>query len=717
MSNYSTYSPFSSFLLRTPYFSFNKLGSFSEFEKSPIFKEMLQIASPSLSRSIDKGDVTSKYSCYRYFQRACTRPTPFGLFAGCSIGTIGEKTKIFLSDQNRYQRCTRLDMNYICALTQQIERDNNIRKQLIYFPNTSIYLAGENLRYIEYYYQKTRRIHQITAVGNSDYLQRILSLAEKGALFTTLASILVDDEIDYEEATEFIHELIDSQILVSELEPAITNVDPLSVLIAKLELLKSIESDVISTLKLIHRQISEIDNKPIGTTNEIYPQIISNIKLTKVEAEIKYLFQTDMFKPTQHAEVSQNIINDIRNAIIFLNKITSPNPKTILSQFKENFIKRYEEREMPLLFVLDNELGIGYVQNRYSDISPLVDDLFLPSNPSSNIVMSPFQSLMLQRYQKALYKNEQEIVLTDADVKDLAPDWTDLPDTISVMCQILNDDTNGRSIYIKSVVGQSAANLLGRFCHLDEHILRHTLKIIEKETHNNPNVIFAEIVHLPESRIGNILLRPVLRPYEIPYLAKSGVPKEFEIKLSDLYLSVKNNNFVLRSKSLNKYVIPRMSTAHNYRYNSMPIYHFLCDMQHQNGRDGLGFYWGDVATKFNFLHRVTYKNCILSPATWTVQKKEIEPFMITKSDDELLDKINEWLSSRNIPNEVLLSDGDNELYVNMNNPLSLRAWMSIVKNRQSFLLEEMLFNSDTAIVHGQDEIFTNEFLFSFYKTS
>jgi hypothetical protein len=90
---------------------------------------MYIVTSPDLYDSVNEEDNNSEksvYSSYRYFERACTRCTPFGLFAGCSVGMTGDNTEIFLSDTKDYQCKTRLDMNYICALTQQIEKEMNL---------------------------------------------------------------------------------------------------------------------------------------------------------------------------------------------------------------------------------------------------------------------------------------------------------------------------------------------------------------------------------------------------------------------------------------------------------------------------------------------------------------------------------------------------------------------------------------------------------------
>jgi len=705
---------FDNFLFRTPFYPFAALSDFEKHRGELVFKEMLQIATPDLREGMEKGAERAQFSAYRYFQRACTRPTPFGLFAGCSMGGVGEQTSIQLSEQKKYRRVTRLDMNYICALTHQIERDKAIREQLCYFPNSSIYIVGDYLRYVECHYKKSRRFHQITQIERTEYLSQVLALASTGATFVDLANELVSCETTIGEAKEFLHVLIDSQVLVSELEPAVTNHEPFTLLISRLKTLSSVNRELIDVLSTINSQLHEIDHQPIGYTGHIYSAVVKNIEKTKVETEIKYLFQADMYKPVEQATVSRSLLNDVQQTLDFLNKINNPISRANLTQFKDNFNKRYEGQEMPLLFVLDNELGVGYGGNISGDMSPLVDDLVIQrGNRGTNTPPVSIQSVLMQKYQ---YKHQKEIELTDEDVKGSQVAWDDFPPTISVMCQIIQDDENGRSFFLQSAGGQSAANLLGRFCHLDGQILNHTLAITQKETQQHPQAIYAEIVHLPESRIGNILLRPILRPYEIPYLAKHAVSGENVIRPDDLYVSIKNNRIILNSKRLNKEIIPRMSTAHNYNgQNPTPVYHFLCDLQHQSGRAGLGFFWNETAQQLDYLPRVIYKNCILSQARWLVKEKEINSFVNIKDDIELLKEVKEWQIKREVPDNIVLADGDNDLFIDLKHPLSIRSWLSVVKKRQLFKLEEFLFNPVTAVVHSQEGVFTNEFIFAFYK--
>jgi hypothetical protein len=120
------------------------------------------------------------------------------------------------------------------------------------------------------------------------------------------------------------------------------------------------------------------------------------------------------------------------------------------------------------------------------------------------------------------YKQKQyEIQLYDADFTLQAENWTDIPDTFSVMCKIFSIKEEQSLIYFSSCGGRSGANLLARFAHIDKEIENHVLEITQKESELQKDAIIAEIVNLPESHIGNIIFRPIIRHYEITYLAKS----------------------------------------------------------------------------------------------------------------------------------------------------------------------------------------------------
>lgn len=715
------YSPFLTFVFRTPFFSIDERKTFETKFLDVVFKEMINVTSEDLAKELikkmrnDNIDKKILWSCYRYFQRACTRSTPFGLFAGCSLGNFDNVTNIELVSQKEYKRYTRLDMDCMCKLINHIESDRDIRRLVKYYPNTSLYRLSNSYRYVEYKYCEGKRVNQIVQINYTPYLEKIINVAKKGALIEELSSLLLCENINQTEADEFVYNMIDCQLLVSELNVSVTNLNPLGKLICQLRNLEfGMRDKYINLLTTIEEKLRNIDCDIIKDSSDEYLSIIQNVK--KMGIDSKHFFQVDLFKPVKYATLDKNIVNDIQKTIVFLNRITSRFNNVMLENFKIEFHNRYGDKEVPLLNVLDNELGIGYGSIKSKNLSSLIDDFIIPTKENyPNSLLTPIQCVLYRKYQKSREDKSHSIELKDEDVSENNVFWNDLPLTISVLCQILECDDNNRQIYVKYIGGSSAANLLGRFCHLDETIFDHVRRICKKEEDLEPDAIFAEIVHLPEPRIGNVLLRPVLHSYEIPYLANSEISQNSEIRLSDIYVSIKDNKVVLRSKHLNKEIIPRMSSAHNYRnQDSMPIYRFLCDLQHQ-GVWSLGLQWGDGAQQFDYLPRVYYKNCILSRATWVVKKEEIINWIKIENDCNLLDIVHLWMKKRDIPTEVLFVDNDNELYIDLNNVLSIRSWLIVAKRYNAFRLEEVLFESHKSIIRSVDGIYNNEFVFSFYK--
>lgn len=731
---------FNKFVLRTPLIPFSVFDqimkeinqdeyALNRILKDEVLLEAIYLSSPLLYEEIqkltegkikDKKEIESiKYSFIKYFSRMSTRCTPFGLFAGFNVGEFGIDTSIVQSKHDNNCRHTRLDMNYLCSLSINLSRIPVIKKSIRYYPNSSIYQCGDKIRYVEYSFLNKKRQHNIVSIDNSEFIQKVLNASMSGAYFFELADMLVDDDITKEDSCLFIDELIDNQVLISELEPSVTGDEYFDKLLRMLTGIDGVD-DLINTLQKVNGLIKRIDCNQIGSSQELYLRIIDELKNLNTDFEQKYLFQTDLKKTFTNCKLSDEVACNILDAVVFLNKITPKNQgSTLMTKFAESFYERYEEQMISLSTVLDSEIGIGYGSNSkvQGDINDLIDDVVVPYRNSNvtDIKWSMVQSVLLKKIISANKSDSVELEVSEIDFGQIEADWSDLPLTFSTMVEVFSYGKDSQ-IFLNSVGGSSAANLLGRFCHADDELFEFVKEIAQKEEELNPNVIFAEIVHLPESRIGNILMRPILRSYEIPYLASSGVESQFQIALSDLYIKVQNQKVLLFSKRLNAQIIPRLSTAHNYSYNSMPIYHFLCDLQSQNLRGGLYVNWGNLQNEFSFLPRLKYKNIILSLAQWRIFKKDILNIINEEDDILLIKKTKLWRIENNIPEYATLADGDNELFIDFDNMISLKTFLSVVKKRENFVLKEFPFSIQNALVKDSfNECYTNEFVLSFYN--
>ncbi|MEG0519183.1 MAG: lantibiotic dehydratase family protein [Bacteroidales bacterium] len=711
MSNTSIYEPFPHFIFRTPLFTFSRLRT--KDGTGLLFDEALYLASVEFykekQKSTGKGELGYKIkkSLYKYYSRACTRCTPFGLFAGCSIGSIGEQNRITL-DSNLQIRHTRLDMNYVCALIQHIEKMEGIKKQLTYFTNDSLYRLGEKLRYTEYYYQKTRRIHQIQSVDQEDYLDKILKAAISGKKVLELAELLIDDEITFEEAEAFILELIENQLLKSELEPVVSGENLFTGLISKLKTLSGTR-EITEILVAVKKELQAIDSATQGNSIACYERVIDWLQKIPIAFDEKYLFQTDMFKSVKYASISRTVLEELNEVLHLMMHIRAAYPagENKLDKFKKAFSERYEESEMPLLQVMDPESGIGYPVGSGGNINPLLNNLPITMRQASQATsLSLTDTLLLQKYVAMLKDGKTTIELLKNDFPTSNIDSAKATSTLSAMCQLFAGKEGKPQMYLHSDGGTTAAALLGRFCHLDESIRNHVLEIARQEQQAEPEKILAEIIHLPESRIGNISFRPVLRDYEIHYLAQPGIDRKHAIPASDLMVSVRNNKVILKSKSFAKEIVPKLSNAHNFSARGLPLYHFLCDLQFEDKYTGLSLYTGTLLGLLRSFPRVIYQNFILSRACWLVNKKEIKEAQ----------SIEQWLAQRGIPWKIVIQENDNELFIDFQDPEAIELFSATLEKRGELTLCEFLFTEENSIIKDTaGESYCGEFIFSFYK--
>jgi thiopeptide-type bacteriocin biosynthesis protein len=701
----------------------------ADWLERPEIREALFLASPDLVDALEswrrdpggrKGRRTER-ALVRYLLRMLARATPFGLFSGCSTGRVGDETRLRLRGRGDYRRHSRLDMDYLSNLADDVARDPAARRDLVFRPSSSLYVAAGRLRYAEPRLEGRRRKYHLVALDRDDYLEATLERARGGARIAELAAAAVADhpEIAPEEAEAFVHELIDTRVLMADLAPLVTGEEPIDEMIRHFREVPATARRA-ERLEDVRARLEELDASPFGAwAPERYRRLAADLEELGTEVELGRFLQVDMSKPGDGLTLGEAVIAELRRAVRILRRLGSDPGIETLEAFRKAFIERYESgTEMPLLEVLDEEIGIGFQRSSAAmdETSPLLLGLPLGRAPERRVVVGARDTFLLRKLEEALGRGWMKIGVEESELADLSGDPVTLPDAFHAMGELMADSAAALArgefrLRLQGIAGPSGARLLGRFCHTDPELLAGVEEHLRSEEALESDAVFAEIVHLPEGRIGNILRRPVLRRHEIPFLGRSGAPPELRIPASDLRVSVTPVQIVLRSERFGKRVIPRLTTAHNFSRGDLGLYRFLATLQNERGVPSLRWSWG-LLESAAFLPRVVSGRVVLSRARWRVEKKEIVSLVQARGAERVA-RLRAWREDRRLPRLVLLADFDNELLVDFDNVLSMESFLDLVKERDSLVLKELLPAPEQLCAEGPEGRFFHELLVPF----
>ncbi|MEO8516447.1 MAG: lantibiotic dehydratase family protein, partial [Flavobacterium sp.] len=644
--------------IRTPLYSFKEYrlipketGQLDLFIgklwEDKIFKEALLLASSELYLEWERSNNEDNYlkskkekinlSILKYYIRITTRSTPFGLFSSYSDFEIEETTTVENSelDLDNLERFTTFDLAFLYNLSRHLNNNSTIRQILKYTVNNSIYKIGDSYRYVEVLLKNDKREHILTSLESDEVLELLFSNCETEKSIHELSILLVDhvEDVTYDQAFDYINSLIDEQVLISHLDICLNQRSPLDQILSFLEENKTtIEQHpelnaLFFNLQHLKSKLDELDHtigNDFGKYNEIYTLVNQlNISYSK-----KNIINVNLRKNANSSFINKQDIHKIKKAIkvlsMFSDELSTINADSHLEKFKNAFYKRYEEKEIPLTLALDNEVGIGYVQsnNENNDFSSLLNDIQFEHKPTHietikyNNKTHLFWSTL---FYDALRNKKTEINLKNVDLSEFTEKFSKLSRTFAVIVSKTNN-----KIVIDHVGESSSLNLIARFSNADTK-LNDLINESTKTEEVSDDIIHVELLHIPNDRDGNILLRKIDRQFELPFLTKASTDAE-TISIQDISVSIKKNKVVLWSKKLNKQIKIFNSTAHNYHFNSLPIYQLLCDLQYQDILPALSLNFGFTNTNtFQFTPRVVYgDDVVLSAAKWKLNYDDLK---------------------------------------------------------------------------------------------
>src|SRR5882757_5079384 len=172
-------------IVRTPTFPLTYLlqNKAEDYLTDPYFKDALLIATPDLTRLIYNHDLKRtpelNLTITRYFNRMCSRCTPFGLFAGCSIALWGDQSEVVLSRKEMVRR-SRPDKEFLSRLIAEISQQDKIFEHLDIALNNTLYKIGKEYRIIERGDKnKEFSITSLTQTNTLDYFIDLINSKEE----------------------------------------------------------------------------------------------------------------------------------------------------------------------------------------------------------------------------------------------------------------------------------------------------------------------------------------------------------------------------------------------------------------------------------------------------------------------------------------------------------------------------------------------------------
>ncbi|WGQ10306.1 thiopeptide-type bacteriocin biosynthesis protein [Pedobacter gandavensis] len=573
-------------------------------------------------------DSRTQYTIWKYYNRSKYRGTPFGNFAGFAVAGLGEVEENVVFSKEQYLHRFKDWSGYKSVQLHENELNASDR---LYLSNSSHYTVADHIRFIS----MGDQVFELSEIAYSGFIQELLVLCAEKASYSSILEFAGAKSVTEEVLLGILKAMVEAQLLFTELNANIIGPD----------------------------YFGRIQKEP--HQNEQGDYLIAERKMIS-------------------GKLSKSVFKHLPSCINTLLSLNLSKVNEGLKRFATDFQKRYEGQEVPLLKILDPELGLGYGQFTSAAYENDLAQELSSHSEQRGPAMLPWIGLSTELL-KAILKEKpgvlqlKDLMKTNLQEADLKP-----ANSFSILARFAGD-----LLVLDNVGGCTANALSGRFTLASETLTRHCKSIAAAESNANPEVIFFDLAYMAEGRVDNINRRKQIYEHELPILNYSC--SEQLIALQDILVTVQRGEVILFSKKYGKRLIPRLASAYNYTRSDLSVYRFLCDLQHQGIQSQLLFDVQELLPGLDYYPRIQYENLVLSAAKWRIKGVELKG----KDTLEILDQLG-------VSRYFSVGEGDQTLCFDRTKSEDLSFFKQYANQYNDFVITEVIV-SDSQLFMDDDK--------------
>ncbi|MFJ6498706.1 lantibiotic dehydratase [Streptomyces virginiae] len=656
---------------------------------APLVHLAVEVGSPDLAAALtrtapdDPAARRVRGKLARYLIRMCTRPTPYGMFAGVGLAHWADHTDLSL-DASPPRTRTRPDMAWLLGLVHRLEEDPDIRAGLRLATHPSVCLRGGRALLPDGRSGSTEAV----SVRLTSAVRQVLETARRPTPPDVLAASLARlPGATPERSGALIERLQSLGFLQFDLQPPLTGGDPTRHVVSRLAAVPG-ASDVASRLDELSRELTTWDGLPVIERINTRQDLVARARALHPAAAGSSVLQTDLALTLDGRGLHRDVADEAAHAAELLLRLSPfPAGSPRLESYRRSFLGKYgTERRVPLLELIDPEIGLG-----------------LPSASGPNRSPTPHDQrrsrLLLDLALAANREHRHTVELTEQQVEELtvAPlEPATCPPSLDIALFVAADsaaavDAGDFRLVVGPNLGAPAAGRhLGRFADLLGPPARAALdEIARLEQVARPDTLLAELVYVPgRERTANVAVRPSVRTHEIVANGVPGVPARQVAPLDELVVGLRSGRLSVEWPARDVRVVGVQGHMLN-PMNAPPPVRFLLDAAMDGQCQFTPFTWGS-ANALAFLPRVQHGRIVLALAQWRLDG-DLLPTHV--SGEAFATALAAWRERWAVPRRVYLSSGDNRLLLDLLDPDQteiLRQELKNLQKGQSGQLQEAL---------------------------